>query len=230
MNASAALIRDLQARADKGEVQYIALFSNIINTKSVQKATTQAFNDVKNPIASQFLHGGRAPSKQMFGQENRILMGVVWSEVKLLETGARFPELATADVTCKTNKEGRPLLKIQGLDGDGKMFTRANALLWNESQEAFVFAFKTAVPQLWGTTVCEATSVFLRRRDVAQIAQAHSIALCPAFLERFYVCDKLKHSFLARNLYDIFFLAGHQRYIHIGRNPHLRASRRPWID
>jgi hypothetical protein len=62
------------------------------------------------------------------------------------------------------------LLKIQGLDGDGKMFTRANALLWNESQEAFVFAFKTAVPQLWGKSVCEATSVFLTDGDPQMIS------------------------------------------------------------
>ncbi len=47
--------------------------------------------------------------------------------------GCRFGELASVDNTCKSNKKGMPLLKVQGLDGDGKMFTRAmrgaNALL-----------------------------------------------------------------------------------------------------
>ncbi len=94
-----------------------------------------------------------------------ILMGVVSSETKLLEIGARFPELATADTTCKTNQECRPLFKIQGLDGNGNMFTRANALLWNESEEeAFLFKFKSALPVLWSDSVCAATSTMITHR------------------------------------------------------------------
>jgi hypothetical protein len=180
LNASAALIRDLQARADRGEVEYVALFGNIINTKSVQKATTQAFNDVKNSTSSQFLRGSSRDAHTIVNQNNRILMGVVWSEVKLLETGARFPELASADVTCKTNREGRPLLKIQGVDGNGKMYTRANALLWNESHVAFLFVFKTAVPQLWGESVCEATSLFLTDGDPQMISALRGVRLSSA--------------------------------------------------
>jgi len=170
LNASAALMRDLQARAEKGEIEYVAIFSSIINTKSVEKATKQALNDVKSPLANQFVHRSASSPASTMDKSKRILMGVVWSEVKLLETGARFPELATADTTCKTNKQGRPLLKIQGLDGNGKMFTRANALLWNESEEAFLLVFKFALPKLWSEAVCQATSLFITDGDPHMIS------------------------------------------------------------
>ena len=62
-----------------------------------------------------------------------------------------------------------------------KMFTRANALLWNESQEAFVFAFKTAVPQLWGERTCEATSLFLTDGDPQMIAALRIARVAGAF-------------------------------------------------
>ena len=62
MNAYAALFRDLQARADKGEIKYVALFSNVINTKDVLKATAQAFEDVKSPISSQYIRSGQTTS------------------------------------------------------------------------------------------------------------------------------------------------------------------------
>ena len=95
--------------------------------------------------------------------------------------GSTLPELASADVTCKTNREGRPLLKIQGLDGNGKMFTRANALLWNKTQDAYTFAFKTAVPHLWGKNTCEATSLFLTDGDPQMIAALRVARLAGAF-------------------------------------------------
>jgi hypothetical protein len=116
-------------------------------------------------------------------KSKRILMGVVWSEVKLLETGARFPELATADTTCKTNKQGRPLLKIQGLDGNGKMFTRANALLWNESEEAFLFVFKFALPKLWSDPVCQATSLIITDGDPHMISALKNALATTSFSE-----------------------------------------------
>ena len=168
LNASAALMRDLQARADRGEIEYVALFSSIINTKDVEKATLQALTDAKSPISTQFVYSSSKTS-QAIDYSKRILMGVVWSEKKLLETCARFPELATADTTFKTNKKGRPLFKIQGLDGDGKMFTRANALLWNESEEAFLFVFKIALPRLWGADVCRAMSLIITDGDAQMI-------------------------------------------------------------
>ena len=183
LNASAALMRDLQTRAEKGEIEYVAIFSSIINTKNVEKATKQALNDVKCPLASQFVHGSASSPASVMDQSKRILMGVVWSEVKLLETGARFPELATADTTCKTNKQGRPLLKIQGLDGNGKMFTRANALLWNESDEAFLFVFKFALPKLWSDPVCQATSLIITDGDPHMISALKNALATTSFSE-----------------------------------------------
>jgi hypothetical protein len=183
LNASAALMRDLQARAEKGEIEYVAIFSSIINTKNVEKATKQALNDVKSPLVNQFVHGSASSPASAMDQSKRILMGVVWSEVKLLETGARFPELATADTTCKTNKQGRPLLKIQGLDGNGKMFTRANALLWNESEEAFLFVFKFALPKLWSDPVCQATSLFITDGDPHMISALKNALATTSFSE-----------------------------------------------
>ncbi len=64
----------------------------------------------------------------------------------------------------QNNKECQPLFKIQGLDGNGNMFTRANALLWNESEEAFLFVYKSALPVLWGDSVCAATSTMITHR------------------------------------------------------------------
>jgi hypothetical protein len=61
------------------------------------------------------------------------------------------------------------------------MFTRANALLWNESQEAFIFVFKTAVPQLWGKTTCEATSLCLTDGDPQLISALRVARLSGAF-------------------------------------------------
>jgi hypothetical protein len=52
MNSSGALIRNLQAAADRGELQYVALFSNSINTKKVVEATAQALKDVSRPTSS----------------------------------------------------------------------------------------------------------------------------------------------------------------------------------
>ena len=167
LNASAALMRDLQARADRGEIEYVALYSSIINTSHVEKATLQALRDAKSPISTQFVYSSHPRTNIDYSK--RILMGVVWSETKLLEIGARFPELATADTKCKTNKECRPLFKIQGLDGNGNMFTRANALLWNESEEAFLFVFKSALPVLWGDSVCAATSTMITDGDAQMI-------------------------------------------------------------
>ena len=54
LNASAALIRDLQARADNGELRYVALYSNVIDSKaSLKQATANALADVKSPQPSQ---------------------------------------------------------------------------------------------------------------------------------------------------------------------------------
>ena len=58
-----------------------------------------------------------------------------------------------------------PLFKVQGVDGDGKIFTRANALLWNESDEAFSFVLHQALPRLFGRNVCENLSVILSDGD-----------------------------------------------------------------
>ncbi len=40
MNASAALIRNLQAAADRGELRYVALFSNSVNSQHYKSYTT----------------------------------------------------------------------------------------------------------------------------------------------------------------------------------------------
>ena len=58
-----------------------------------------------------------------------------------------------------------PLFKVQGVDVDGKIFTRANALLWNESDEAFSFVLHQALPRLFGRNVCENLSVILSDGD-----------------------------------------------------------------
>ena len=91
MEASACLICDLQQRSDKGEIRFIALYSNIIrSSKNVLKATQQALSDVKKPTDSQYYTGDRkAP---LVGK--RMLMAVVWSSISLLEKGARFTELS----------------------------------------------------------------------------------------------------------------------------------------
>ena len=82
-----------------------------------------------------------------------------------LDKGKRFPELASIDATCKTNDEERPFVKVTGMDGDGKLFSRANALLWDESEEAFMFLLDTALPALWGRETCANTSAIISDGD-----------------------------------------------------------------
>ncbi len=77
-------------------------------------------------------------------------MGVVWCTTASIQKSQRFPEVASMDSTCKTKKEGRPFFRVTGVDGDGNLFTRANALLWDESEQAFNFLFQKALPSLWG--------------------------------------------------------------------------------
>ena len=168
MNSSAALIRNLVAAADRGELQYVALFSNSINTKKVVEATAQALKDVSRPTSSQIIESshGEAALRDV---TTKILMGVVWSTAASLEKSARFPELASMDCTCTTNKEGRPFLRVTGLDGDGKIFTRANGLLWDQSEDAFNFVLQTALPRLWGKSVCDATSLIMTDGDPQEI-------------------------------------------------------------
>ena len=162
LDASAALIRDMQRRADKGLIRFVALYSNIINTSDVLKATRQALSDVKSPIASQYYTGSR---NSTFDQSKRMLMAVVWATVASLEKNARFTELVSLDNTCKSNKAGMALMKAQGIDGDGKMFNRATALLWNESEEAMSFVVHQAIPTLWGKSMCANVSVILSDGD-----------------------------------------------------------------
>ena len=74
----------------------------------------------------------------------------------------------SADVTCKTNAENRPLFKVQGIDGEGKIFTRMNVLLWDESREAFDWAFATAIPSILGDSA-SAGSVIISDGDGQEI-------------------------------------------------------------
>jgi hypothetical protein len=165
VNASAALMRDLQTRSDRGELRYVALYSGALKaSQTPEEATIQALRDVKKPRLNQYVKSGepQAPG-------TRMLMGVVWVTVENLEKGARFPEVASLDVTCKTNNEERPFFKVTGLDGDGRVFNRANALLWDESVDAFNFVLDVALPALWGDANCKATATILSDGDPHEI-------------------------------------------------------------
>lgn len=73
------------------------------------------------------------------------------------------------DVTCKTNNEGRPLLKVQGVDGEGHSYAIANIILWDESEDAFIWAFQTALSHLLGAPVCGAVTVIISDGDPNEI-------------------------------------------------------------
>ena len=163
LNASASLMRSLQARANKGELTYVALYSNAIDGAStIKEATANALADVKRPLPSQVVHSNK---KQLPQQGTRMLMAVVWTTTAALDKGKRFPELASIDATCKTNDEERPFVKVTGVDGDGTLFSRASALLWDESEEAFMFLLNTALPALWGRETCVAISAIISDGD-----------------------------------------------------------------
>ncbi len=142
----------------------MALFSNSINTKKVVEATAQALKDVSRPTSSQIIESshGEAALRDV---TTKILMGVGRCTTASLEKSARFPELASMDCTRKKNKEGRHFLRVTGLDGDGKICTRANGLQWDQSEDTFNFVLLTALPRLWGESVCDATSLITTDGD-----------------------------------------------------------------
>ena len=94
LNASAALIRDLQARAHNDELRYVALYSNVIDSKaSLKQATANALADVKSPQPSQVVRSGSRQELRQHG--TRMLMRVVRATTAALAKCARFPELAS---------------------------------------------------------------------------------------------------------------------------------------
>jgi hypothetical protein len=174
LNASAALLQNLQQQSTDGNLSYIALFSNEIDTKRGAAASiAKAHQDVISPSDEQHVYCGEGKTSvhdaQRYFTSQRILMGAAWISTAALDKVRRFPEVLSVDVTSKTNKEGRPLFKVQAIDGDGKIFTVCTVLLWDESREAFAWCLQTALPKLVGAQVLHAVATILSDGDGSEI-------------------------------------------------------------
>jgi len=133
----------------------------------------KAYQDVISPSDEQHVFASEEKTSlhdaERYFRSQRILMGVAWISTAALDKIRRFPEVLSIDVTNKTNKEGRPLFKVQATDGDGKIFTVCTALLWDKSREAFTWALRTALKKLVGERVLNVTATILSDGDGQEI-------------------------------------------------------------
>ena len=148
------------------------------------RATQQALSDVKKPHASQLRHSDQGANPA--DPDTKILMGVVWCTTESLKKSHLFPEIASMDSTCKTNKEGRPLFRITGIDGDGKLFTRASALLGRKRRGIYFCVAGSSTEALGTFSVRRRESDYHRRRSSQDIRGQG------CFMDNFHQCDQKK--------------------------------------
>ena len=89
-----------------------------------------------------------------------VLLALAWISGEEKELIRRFPEIISADVTERTNKEKRPLYLFCGLDGNNHLFPAFHCLMPNTSSEMYQWVYESAFLEMVGEETIERNQAF----------------------------------------------------------------------